>query len=313
MTSNDRATDQHPRAGAVRQPDRHHDRVLRLLHLRDRRGAGVSEVCSSRRPIRRRRRWRRWRRSRIAFLARPIGSALFGHFGDRVGRKTTLVAALLTMGLSTVAIGLLPTYAIDRRRRAAVARAVPLRSGPRARRRMGRGGAARHRKRAARQARVVRHVPAARRADRLLLLRRRVSRACRELLSDEQFFAFGWRIPFLASAVLVLVGLYVRLTITETPVFREALQRRERGRRCRWSWCFAITAHADGRHARVARDVRAVLPDDRVHAVVGHDACSATRATVPGHAARRHRLLRADHSDVGDPRRARAARARCSA
>ena len=72
--------------------------------------------------------------------------------------------------------------------------------------------------------RLVRHVPAARRAARLLLLRAASSCCCRTWLTDAQFFSFGWRIPFLASAALVLVGLYVRLTITETPVFREALE-----------------------------------------------------------------------------------------
>ena len=58
-------------------------------------------------------------------------------------------------------------------------------------------------------------------------------------LTDEQFFAFGWRIPFLASAVLVIVGLYVRLTITETPVFREVAERAASASRCRCSWCSA--------------------------------------------------------------------------
>src|SRR5687767_15570910 len=163
----------------------------------------------------------------IAFLARPIGSALFGHFGDRVGRKTTLVAALLTMGLSTVAIGLLPTYQ-------SIGIAAPLllalcRFGQG----LGLGG-----EWGGAVLLAIENAPPGRRAwygmfPQLgapigFFFSGGVFLALSEWLTDEQFFAFGWRIPFLASAVLVLVGLWVRLTISETPVFREALTRRER-------------------------------------------------------------------------------------
>ncbi|HEU4926301.1 MAG TPA: MFS transporter [Vicinamibacterales bacterium] len=163
----------------------------------------------------------------IAFLARPLGSALFGHFGDRIGRKTTLVAALLTMGISTVMIGLLPTYE-------AIGVAAPLllalcRFGQG----LGLGG-----EWGGAVLLAIENAPPGKRAwygmfpqlgaplgfffsGSVFLLFSRT-------LSDEQFFAFGWRIPFLASAALVVVGLYVRLTITETPVFQDALHRRER-------------------------------------------------------------------------------------
>lgn len=162
----------------------------------------------------------------IAFLARPVGSALFGHFGDRIGRKTTLVLALLTMGVSTVAIGALPGYA-------AIGVIAPLLL---ALFRFGQGvglggewgGAV---------LLAVENAPPGKRAwygmfpqlgapigfffsgGIFLLLSR--------FFTDRQFFAFGWRLPFLASAALVLLGLYVRLTITETPVFREALKHSE--------------------------------------------------------------------------------------
>src|SRR5512134_1979945 len=157
----------------------------------------------------------------IAFLARPIGSALFGHFGDRSGRKTTLVAALLTMGVSTVAIGLLPSYA-------SIGVAAPvLLALCRFGQGLGLGG-----EWGGAVLLAVENAPPGRRAwygmfPQLgapvgFFFSGGVFLLLSELLTDEQFFSFGWRIPFLASAALVLVGLYVRLTITETPAFRRA-------------------------------------------------------------------------------------------
>jgi len=163
----------------------------------------------------------------IAFLARPIGSALFGHFGDRIGRKTTLVAALLTMGLSTVTIGLLPTYST-------IGIAAPLllalcRFGQG----LGLGG-----EWGGAVLLAIENAPPGKRAwygmfPQLgapigFLFSGGIFLVLSTWLSNEQFFAFGWRLPFLASAVLVILGLYVRLTISETPVFRNALERRER-------------------------------------------------------------------------------------
>jgi metabolite-proton symporter len=163
----------------------------------------------------------------IAFIARPFGSALFGHFGDRVGRKATLVAALLTMGISTVAIGLLPTYS-------KIGVVAPLllaicRFGQG----LGLGG-----EWGGAVLLAIENAPPGKRAwygmfPQLgapigFLFSGGVFLALSKWLTNDQFFAFGWRVPFLASAVLVLIGLYVRLTITETPVFREALSRQGR-------------------------------------------------------------------------------------
>jgi metabolite-proton symporter len=163
----------------------------------------------------------------IAFVARPIGSALFGHFGDRVGRKTTLVAALLTMGLSTVSIGLLPTYE-------SIGLVAPLllalcRFGQG----LGLGG-----EWGGAVLLAVENAPPDKRvwygmfpqlgAPLGFFLSTTIFLALSDRLGDAQFFAFGWRVPFIASAVLVLFGLYVRLTITETPVFAAARHRREK-------------------------------------------------------------------------------------
>jgi metabolite-proton symporter len=163
----------------------------------------------------------------IAFLARPIGSALFGHFGDRIGRKTTLVLALLTMGVSTVSIGALPTYST-------IGVAAPLllalcRFGQG----LGLGG-----EWGGAVLLAIENAPPGKRAwygmfPQLgaplgFFVSGGVFLLLSHALTNQQFFDYGWRLPFLASAALVAVGLYVRLAITETPVFLEAMQRRER-------------------------------------------------------------------------------------
>ena len=162
----------------------------------------------------------------IAFLARPIGSVIFGHFGDRVGRKTTLVLALLTMGISTVAIGALPTYH-------SIGVVAPLllalcRFGQG----LGLGG-----EWGGAVLLAIENAPPNKRAwygmfPQLgapigFFLSGSVFLLLSRSLTDKQFFEFGWRLPFLASSVLVFLGLYVRLRITETPVFQKALDRGE--------------------------------------------------------------------------------------
>ncbi len=158
----------------------------------------------------------------VAFLARPIGALAFGHFGDRIGRKSTLIATLMLMGVSTVAIGFTPTYG-DVGWPAPVLLCL-LRFGQGLGLGGEWGGAA---------LLAIENAPPALRArfgmfpqlgapigfiaaNGLFLL-------LGVLLTGEQFSAWGWRIPFLASAILIGLGLWVRVRLTETPAFAAAM------------------------------------------------------------------------------------------
>ena len=158
----------------------------------------------------------------IAFLARPVGSFLFGHFGDRIGRKSTLVATMLTMGVATTLIGALPGYA------AAGALAPRLLAVLRFLQGVGLGG-----EWGGAALIAVENAPDGRRAWFgmfpqlgppigffiatglfLLLL---------VAFGEKAFVDWAWRVPFLMSAVLVAIGLYVRISLEETPAFKAAL------------------------------------------------------------------------------------------
>ncbi|RFZ89498.1 MFS transporter [Shinella sp. WSJ-2] len=163
----------------------------------------------------------------IAFFARPLGAIVFGHYGDRIGRKATLVAALLTMGVSTVIIGLLPSYE-------SIGVLAPLLL---ALCRFGQGfglggewgGAV---------LLATENAPPGKRswygmfpqlgAPVGLFLSSGIFWLLLHVMSQETLLAWGWRIPFVASIVLIAVGLWVRLSITETPAFQKAIEKQER-------------------------------------------------------------------------------------
>lgn len=165
----------------------------------------------------------------VAFAARPIGSVLFGHFGDRIGRKSVLIISLLLMGLSTALVGVLPGYGTWGVAAPVVLVILRLLQG------IGLGG-----EWGGAALLAVEHAPDGKRgryagfpqlgpsigffaATGIFLI-------FSSFLSDASFGSWGWRVPFLLSVVLVGVGLFVRLRISETPVFKELLDRREASR-----------------------------------------------------------------------------------
>ncbi|MFI8236526.1 MFS transporter [Streptomyces sp. NPDC085866] len=162
----------------------------------------------------------------VGFAARPLGALVFGHYGDRLGRKKLLVLSLLLMGGATFAIGLLPTHATVGSAAPVLLTALRLVQGFA----LGGewGGAV---------LLVSEHGDARRRgfwaawpqtgAPAGQLLATGVLSLLTAVLSDDAFGTWGWRIPFLLSGVLVIVGLWIRLSVDESPVFKEALERAE--------------------------------------------------------------------------------------
>ncbi|WP_218042424.1 MFS transporter [Streptomyces chartreusis] len=160
----------------------------------------------------------------VSFLARPIGGIIASHLGDRIGRKAVMVVTLLLMGLSTIGVGLLPTYASIGVTAPVLLVILRLLQGLSAGGEW--GGAA---------LMSVEHAPGGRRgyygsAPQLgtpigLLLATGVFLAVSASTIDDQFASWGWRIPFLLSVALIAIGFYVRSQVEESPVFVDMKRR----------------------------------------------------------------------------------------
>ena len=155
----------------------------------------------------------------VGFIARPLGGIVCGHYGDTIGRKAMLILTLMVMGVATLLIGLLPTYNTIGILAPILLVVLRFIQG------FGLGGEV-----AGAQLMIVEYAPAGKRGFYGswpmtgsyigLVLSTATLFGSSYLLSNEQFLAWGWRVGFLLSAILIGVGLFIRLTIMETPVFR---------------------------------------------------------------------------------------------
>jgi metabolite-proton symporter len=161
----------------------------------------------------------------VGFAARPVGAAIFGHLGDRIGRKATLIATLLIMGLATAAIGVVPGYAVIGIWGGILLTLLRILQG------LGVGGewggsvllsmewGSKRRKGLVASWPQV-GVPIG------LILGNGALLVFRAIAGNEAFLTWGWRVPFLLSLVLVAIGLYIRLGVMETPIFARLLRER---------------------------------------------------------------------------------------
>ncbi|WP_330434753.1 MFS transporter [Streptomyces sp. NBC_00825] len=161
----------------------------------------------------------------VGFLARPIGGIVFGHYGDRLGRKKTLVITLLMMGISTTAIGLLPSYASIGIAAPILLVAIRMVQG------IGLGGewggsvliASEH----APKGKSVLYGAFAQQGSPVGNTLSTLSFLAISQLPDSAFVSWGWRVPFLFSAALVIVGLFVRLKVAESPAMAKLIEKKE--------------------------------------------------------------------------------------
>ncbi|MEV0366392.1 MFS transporter [Nocardia fusca] len=164
----------------------------------------------------------------VAFVVRPLGGAVFGHFGDRIGRKTMLVVSLVLMGGGTAAVGVLPTYAQIGIWAPILLVVTRMFQG------LAIGG-----EWSGAVLMAVEHSPPGKRAFYgswplcgvpAGLVLATTAFYFVQLLPEEEMLSWGWRVPFLSSAILLLVGLYIRVRVTESPAFRAVREKRQESR-----------------------------------------------------------------------------------